>query len=179
MTGNSVGGTPPPIRPPPSHHSASRSVGLRGKVRDMRIKRWSYLAIAAVVALAVPAATAPAAGGGKGRTLRLVAIQQQQQFLDLGPGGPSLGDQLVFSDTVYRNGREVGTDGVVCSITQVVPPYTVTTYQCVATIRLHNGQIAVQGLNEVQGEGDPGPFRFAITGGTGAYSGASGEAVVR
>ena len=53
------------------------------------------------------------------------------------------------------------------------------TYQCVATIRLRNGQITVQGLNEFQGQGDPGPFRFAITGGTGAYSGASGEVVVR
>ena len=145
----------------------------------MRIKRWSYPAVVAVVALAVPAAAAPAAGGGKGKTLRLVAIQKQQQFIDLAPTGPSLGDQLVFSDTVYRDRREVGTDGVVCSITQVVPPYTVATYQCVATIRLRNGQITVQGLNEFQGQGDPGPFRLAITGGTGDYSGASGEEIVR
>jgi len=145
----------------------------------MRIKRWPYPAAAAVVALAVLAAAAPAARGGKGETLRLVAIQKQQQFIDLAPTGPSLGDQLVFSDTVYRNGREAGTDGAVCSITQVVPPYAVATYQCVATIRLRNGQITVQGLNEFQGEGDPGPFRFAITGGTGAYSGASGELIVR
>ncbi|MDA0166020.1 hypothetical protein OM076_37495 [Solirubrobacter ginsenosidimutans] len=145
----------------------------------MRIKRWSDPAVAAVVALAVLAAAAPAATGGKGKTLRLVAVQKQQQFIDLAPTGPSLGDQLVFSDTVYRNGREAGTDGAVCSITQIVPPYTVATYQCVATIRLRNGQITVQGLNEFQGQGDPGPFRFAITGGTGTYSGASGEVVVR
>jgi hypothetical protein len=145
----------------------------------MRIQLWSYPAVAAVVTLAVLAAGAPAAGGGKGKTLRLVAIQKQQQFIDLAPTGPSLGDQLVFSDTVYRNGREFGTDGVVCSITQVVPPYTVATYQCVATIRLRDGMITVQGLNEFQGQGDPGPFRLAITGGTGAYRGASGEEVVR
>jgi hypothetical protein len=145
----------------------------------MRIKRWSQPAVVAVVALAVLAAAAPAAGGGKGKTLRLVAIQKQQQFIDLAPTGPSLGDQLVFSDSVYRDRREVGTDGVVCSITQVVPPYTVATYQCVATIRLRTGMITVQGLNEFQGPGDPGPFRLAITGGTGAYSGASGEEVVR
>jgi len=145
----------------------------------MRIKRCSYPAAVAVVALAVLAAPAPAARGGKAKTLRLVAIQKQQQVIDLAPTGPSLGDQLVFSDTVYRNRREVGTDGVVCSITQIVPPYTVVTYQCVATIRLRDGQITVQGLNEFQGPSDPGPFRFAITGGTGAYSGASGEVVVR
>jgi hypothetical protein len=145
----------------------------------MLIKRLSYPAVVAVVALAALAAAAPAAGGGKGKTLRLVAIQKQQQFIDLAPTGPSLGDQLVFSDTLYRNRREAGTDGAVCSITQVVPPYTVATYQCLGTIRLRNGQITVQGLNEFQGPGDPGPFRFAITGGTGAYSGASGELVVR
>ena len=145
----------------------------------MRSKRWSYPVVATVVALAVSVPTAPAAGGGKGKTLRLTAKQKQQQFLDLGPQGPSLGDQLVFSDTVYRNGREFGSDGVVCSITQVVPPYTVATYQCVATIRLRDGQITVQGLNEFQGPGDPGPFRLAITGGTGAYGGASGSEVVR
>ena len=145
----------------------------------MRIKRCSNPAIVAVVALAVLAAPASAARGGKGKTLRLVAIQKQQQFIDLAPTGPSLGDQLVFSDTVYRDGREAGTDGVVCSITQIVPPYTVVTYQCVATIRLRDGQITVQGLNEFQGPGDPGPFRLGITGGTGAYSGASGEEIVR
>ena len=78
----------------------------------MRIQLWSYPAVAAVVTLAVLAAGAPAAGGGKGTTLRLGAIQKQQQFIDLAPTGPSLGDQLVFSDTVYRNGREFGTDGV-------------------------------------------------------------------
>jgi hypothetical protein len=147
----------------------------------MSIKHWSHPAVVAVLALAVLAAAAPAAGGGKGKgkTLRLTAVQKQQQFIDLAPTGPSLGDQLVFSDTVYRDRREVGTDGVVCSITQVVPPYTVATYQCVATIRLRDGQITVQGLNEFQGQGDPGPFKLAITGGTGAYRGASGEEVVR
>ncbi len=41
------------------------------------------------------------------------------------------------------------------------------------------GQITLQGLIEIQGEDDPGPFTVAITGGTGAYRGAGGTAVVR
>ena len=44
---------------------------------------------------------------------------------------------------------------------------------------LRRGQITLQGLIEVQGLDDPGPFVVAITGGTGAYRGASGEALVR
>ena len=39
--------------------------------------------------------------------------------------------------------------------------------------------LPLQGLIEVQGENDPGPFTVAITGGTGDYRGASGQAVVR
>jgi hypothetical protein len=143
-------------------------------------RRRFHMAVVPVVALGVlVGGSAPAATGKKAKTLRLVAIQSQQTFLDLGTPGASLGDQLVFSDTVYRHGREAGTDGVVCSITAVAPPYGASTYQCVGTIRLRDGQITAQGLNQFQGEGDPGPFRLAITGGTGAYSGASGELVDR
>jgi hypothetical protein len=145
----------------------------------MRTKRWCYTAVVAIVAVAVPAVGSAPAAAGQGKTLRLVAIQNQQEFLDLGAAGPSLGDQLVFSDTLYRRGHEVGTDGTVCSITAITPPYGAPTFECLATIRLRDGQITGQGLNEFQGEGDPGPFFITITGGTGAYRGASGEAVVR
>ena len=61
----------------------------------------------------------------------------------------------------------------------MTPPYEVTTYQCVATLSLRRGQITLQGLVEIQGEGDMGPFTVAITGGTGAYRGAGGEARIR
>ena len=52
-------------------------------------------------------------------------------------------------------------------------------FQCVATLKLRRGQITLQGLIEVQGEDDPGPFTVAITGGTGRYKAAGGKAVVR
>ena len=120
-----------------------------------------------------------AADGDRGKTLRLGAELLQEEFLDLGDTGPSLGDQLVFSETLFKGHRDVGQSGGVCSITHAVPPYDVLTLQCVVTLSLQRGQITLQGLIEVQGEDDPGPFRLAITGGTGQYRGAGGEATFR
>jgi hypothetical protein len=138
-------------------------------------------AVTAIVALALMAfGSAVAAADGRGsKTLRLLATENQSDFLDLGATGPSLGDELVFSETLSRNGRDVGTSGVVCTTTAVEPPYEVTTFHCVGTLSLRTGQITLQGLIEAQGEDDPGPFTVAITGGTGRYRGASGQAVVR
>ena len=137
----------------------------------------SVFAIAALGLLISGTAVATAHGHGK-RTLRLVAEQTQFEFLDLGTAGPSLGDELVFSETLFKNGREVGVSGVVCTATQVMAPYDVLTFHCVGTLSLRSGQITLQGLIEVQGEDDPGPFVVAITGGTGAYRGAGGQATV-
>jgi hypothetical protein len=134
-----------------------------------------------VLGLLVPGVGIANASGqrdGK-RDLKLVAQEIQSEFLDLGAAGPSLGDELVFSETLYRRGHEVGTGGVVCTITQAVAPYDVLTFHCVGTLSLERGQITLQGLIEVQGEDDPGPFTVAITGGTGAFRGAGGEAVIR
>jgi len=124
--------------------------------------------------------TAPAAAGTHGkRTLRLVGEQIQSEFLDFGAAGPSLGDELVFSESLSRHGREVGVSGVVCTITQTTPPYDVAWFHCVGTLSLRRGQITLQGLIQVQGENDPGPFKVAVTGGTGAYRSAGGVAVIR
>jgi hypothetical protein len=139
------------------------------------------VAVLAVVALGVVvpgSALADGKHGGK-KTLRLTATEIQSEFLDLGSPGPSLGDELVFSERLSKNGREVGESGVVCTVTHTVPPYDVLTFQCIGTLSLRKGQITLQGLIEVQGEDDPGPFVVAITGGTGKFRGASGEAVVR
>jgi hypothetical protein len=136
------------------------------------------LAIVVLGALVFGSAIAAAHGKHK-RALRVVAIQNQFQAVDVAPTGPSLGDELVFSETLRRHGHEAGVSGVVCTATEVTPPYEVTTYHCVATLSLRRGQITLQGLVEIQGTGDMGPFSVAITGGTGAYRGAGGEARIR
>jgi allene oxide cyclase-like protein len=147
----------------------------------VRTKCRLYSAVLAIVVVGVltSAPTAAAADGKGKRVLRIVATENQFQFLDLGTAGPSLGDELVFSERLTRRGRPVGVSGGVCTATQVEPPYDELTFHCVATLKLRRGQITLQGLIEVQGEDDPGPFTVAITGGTGRYSGAGGKAVIR
>jgi Dirigent-like protein len=138
------------------------------------------LAALAVLLIGAPAASAHDKGRGKDKqTLRLVAEENQFEFVDVGASGPSLGDYFVFNETLFKRGREVGTSGGVCTATEVTPPYDVLTFQCLVTLSLRSGQITLQGLIEIQGEDDMGPFRLAITGGTGKYRGAGGEATFR
>ena len=109
----------------------------------------------------------------------LVAEENQSEFVDVGTPGPSLGDARVFSETLFRRHREVGTSGGACTATEVTPPYDVLTFNCVVTLSLRKGQITLQGLIEIQGQDDPGPFELAITGGTRGYRDAGGEARFR
>jgi hypothetical protein len=147
----------------------------------VRIFSMPHSAVLAVVALGVLifGTGVAAAHGDRGKTLRLVAVDATEEFVDVGVPGPSLGDEIVFSETLLKDRRDVGRSGGVCTITRGVPPYDIVDLQCVVTLRVRGGQITLQGLNEVQGEDDPGPFRLAITGGTGKYRGASGEARFR
>lgn len=135
--------------------------------------------VIAVSAMLAFGSTVAAANGKHKNTLRLVATENQSDFLDLGAPGPSLGDELVISERLSQHGREVGESGIVCVVTEATPPYDVLTLHCVATLSLRRGQITLQGLIEVQGMGDSGPFTVAITGGTGAFFGAGGEARIR
>jgi len=144
----------------------------------VRSKRAVLAAGAAILALlAVGPASATADGKGK-RTLRVVATDIQEEFVDVGAPGPSMGDTLVFSEVLNVRGREAGTSGGVCTVTEAIPPYTTLTLQCVATLSLRSGQITLQGLIEVQTMEDFSSNTVAITGGTGKFVGAAGEARV-
>jgi hypothetical protein len=147
----------------------------------VRIKFGIRAVVLAIVAIGMLTfgSTAATASGKHRHTLRLLATENQSEFLDLGTPGPSLGDELIISETLSRRGNEVGQSGIVCTVTEVTPPYDVLTLHCVATLSLQRGQITLQGLIEVQGEDDSGPFTVAITGGTGAFFGAGGEARIR
>ena len=129
----------------------------------------------AVAALAVPA-TAMANGHRRDRSFRLVAKETEFQMLDLAPSG-SVGDQFVFADDLYRDGRWVGDDGGSCTITRF-QSYDEFDANCIDTLRLRGGQITLQGLVTFS-NGGLDRTTVAITGGTGAYRGASGEVVIR
>ena len=107
-----------------------------------------------------------------GRVIRLTAVGSEAEAVDLDPAGPSLGDLAAFTDTMMRGGRAVGHSGYVCTTTSV----DLGESHCVATIVLDGrGTIVGQGLVP---DAD-GPFRVAVTGGTGSFDATGGELLVR
>jgi len=102
---------------------------------------------------------------------RLVVIDHSttDTVIDLGEEGDSIGDLLAFGNAVYDEGNEteVGTNQGSC--VRTVPGEA---WECMFSIILDEGQLTVAGPLS-----DAGPSELAITGGTGAYAGASGEGV--
>jgi hypothetical protein len=135
-------------------------------------KRWGVLgaAVALVVLLIGLVGPISSASGDNGRrhSFRLEALSTEQNFLDLGAAGISLGDQIVFTTKLLRGNTEVGHQGGVCTVTSVQRNEA----QCVATYSLPGGQITGQALIVL---GDPTPYAVAITGGSGRYGGVEGE----
>jgi hypothetical protein len=139
-------------------------------------KRLGLLGTAiALVALAV-GAVSPAWGSsghdGKRMTFRVDAVTTEQQVLDLGAAGTSLGDQIVFTGRLLQGDTEVGHQGGVCTVTSVERNEA----QCVATYSLRGGQVTGQALVRL---GDPAPYAVPVTGGSGKYQGAEGEVRVQ
>lgn len=89
-------------------------------------------------------------------------------MVDLGAEGPSLGDQIVFTNELTRGGREVGHEGALCTTVSLERQEA----QCVATFELRGGQITVHGLVAL---GSMEPYALPITGGSGTYQDAAGE----
>jgi hypothetical protein len=153
----------------------------------MRFKR--VAAMAATTTLAVGGVTfASAYAGGSSndsgsQDVRWQAVTvQSNDNIDLGASGFSLGDEQVFSDDLYAEGERTasGTDGGVCTVVRIDRSAKTPsgTAQCVVTLSLPDGQITVQGLVTFSGDQLPAAFDLAITGGTGAYSDASGTVTV-
>jgi hypothetical protein len=152
---------------------------LLHEVQSVRSKVRLFGAATAIAAwAALSLGPAVAAADARDKRLKLGLTRVQQEWLDLGASGSSLGDEFVFIETLHRKGRDVGTSGGACMVVGAKPPYELMTYQCVATLRLPEGQIGLQGLLDATGPDDPQPFTLAITGGTGAYRRASGDAIL-
>jgi hypothetical protein len=142
------------------------------------VRRLAVLGVAvALVGLAL-GVVSPALGASgdddNGRTFRVVAITTEEEFLDLGAEGFSVGDEGVFAEKLLKGGEEVGHSGGVCTVTSIERGEA----QCVATAWFGGGQITVQGLIGI-GAGGPESFVLPITGGSGKYEGAEGEVHVR
>jgi hypothetical protein len=84
---------------------------------------------------------------------------------DLSPG-----DRILLSDRLLQNGKEIGHDAGVCTVTDAAAGGEAL---CAVTWALPEGTISAQFLNA------PPPEKiFAVVGGTGQYQGARGYGVL-
>jgi hypothetical protein len=139
--------------------------------------------MALVVAAVSPALGSPSQGsasassghGDKQQTIRVIAVFTEfDANIDLGAPGFSLGDEVMFSGNLLRDGEQVGRVGVVCTFVSTANAARVEA-QCPTTSILPGGQITTQGtiLNRSLN------FTLPITGGSGQYQGAEGQLVSR
>jgi hypothetical protein len=150
-------------------------------------KRLFFLgAVIAVTALVV-GAVSPALGASRqgaastsGRadeqqTIRVIAVFTEfDPNIDLGAPGFSLGDEVVFSGNLLRDGKQVGRVGVVCTFVSTANADRVEA-QCPTTSILPGGQITTQGTIVNRSLN----FTLPITGGSGKFQGAGGQVVSR
>ena len=155
---------------PTGHHGAAR---LRYLAAAVIACAGLVTATAATAAAAgpgshpVPRATAGGtpAGAAPGRTIHLVAHKKQRKFFN--PGG--FGDQEVFRG-ILDNAAGTARVGIFAgTLTSVSPGDSLNL--ATVDLQLPGGQITVQGFLS----GAQSPIVHAITGGTGAYTGAGGE----
>jgi hypothetical protein len=127
---------------------------------------------------ATSTAMATSSEGWNSPVIKLTTETINFAVIDVGAPGPALGqgDQIISDDKVFKNGKEIGTDGVVCTVVNSTPD--ALTCQWVMTLSLPDGQLALQGI----ADGPTGPpteplqYTLAVTGGTGKYRGVGGSA---
>jgi hypothetical protein len=113
--------------------------------------------------------------GDNQQTIRVLAVFTEfDANIDVGAPGFSLGDEVVFSGNLLRDGKSVGRVGVVCSFVSTANADRVEA-QCPTTAILPGGQITTQGTIVNRSLN----FTLPITGGSGRYQGAGGQVVSR
>jgi hypothetical protein len=152
------------------------------------LKKLGFSAVLTLILIAAFGALAPTSSAGQTavansgtRRLEFRSHGVQEDFIDVGAKGDSPGDYSVFYDELLKQGKKVGTDGGTCTIVHIASSggaTTAVTVQCLVTASLRAGQLTIQGLTTFPATGTPKPFTLAVTGGTGAYKGAGGEATV-
>ena len=130
------------------------------------------LVILVVGALSIQAALAIT----EARTFTVVAPDAEQKQIDLGRRGPSLGDLFVFSGPLQnRSGAQVGRIDGQCTTTSAPGPSAEQRQLCIVNTTFENrngAEIDTQGVGRVEAE----DVVLAVTGGTGFYRNARGQA---
>jgi hypothetical protein len=149
-----------------------------------RIVSVTALALALLGGSFITASTATTTGSsddGRTTAIHFIARTVDSAQLDLGTPGLSLGDQAVFTDELFQDGRRLGEGHGVCTITRITgtAPSRTLTNECLITGMLPRGQITIQGAFTFPEGGIAAPHKLAVTGGTDAYRTARGEVRVR
>ena len=146
----------------------------------MRTTTFSRRSRRVLTGVAVLAATAGTTGAGlagastsSSHTLHLRAHQVSETVLALGHGPSQVGDEFIDHWAVTRQGHRAGTLETVCQVTWSSGESA--TIQCVGTLRLRHGELAVQGVGTATNSPTGNDFVFPVTGGSGAYRHARGE----
>jgi hypothetical protein len=156
--------------------------GTMGKAKRLGILGAVIAVMALVVGAVSPAlgssnqgAVSTSSGHADTQTIRVLAVFREfDASIDVGAPGFSLGDEVVFSGDLLRNGEQVGRVGVVCTFVSTANPNRVEA-QCPTTSILPGGQITTQGTIVNRSLN----FTLPITGGSGRYQGAGGQVVSR
>lgn len=139
------------------------------------------IVVAALVAAGiVGVVSARPAQGDPGQTLRFVAappLTGDQKQIDVPPQGLSLGDESIGALSLRHNGQLFGRALVDCTINDK----TYQGQQCTLDLVLRDGLITAKtaGLDRLLPHQTASPNDvFAVTGGTGAYTGANGVVTI-
>jgi hypothetical protein len=155
----------------------------REEAGPMSITSSCFLRRTAPAALGVVVAStlaASAAGGQSGRTLvftgRSAHDPREYKQIDVRPRGQSIGDRFLVSGSLRAGGRIAGRGHVTCTVID----RRYHGQDCAFVLVLRDGTITAAGggVNRLLPGQSPSPphaaDEFAVTGGTGAYRGASG-----
>ena len=140
------------------------------------IKIRALPATLAAGAIAALAAVLPAHGqdSAQTRTLTFTSAEKHgdERAIDTRPKGPSVGDRWLLASTLRQAGKPAGRLEADC----VGIDKTYDVLQCTVVVILRDGRLTLHGASvskPIPGVGGTGE-EYAITGGTGAYQGATG-----
>ncbi len=123
-----------------------------------------------VGALAIGPSIASASSLAPSTTLKLTGQATGFQLIEEGKQGFSLGDRIMLGGVLLQGGKQVGHFGIQDVAVNTQPKQI----EEVATFILGGGQLTFQDMRRTIAT----DFTVAVTGGTGAYEGARGEADV-
>ena len=133
-------------------------------------------AIATAAALVFGGVSFAGASGTTDRTLTAIATHVHFTTADVGATGDSPGDELVFTaKETDLDGNAVGRLDGYCVFTRTPSGHEVFE-ECLLAHVLTDGQITLQGSFDQSSSDNQ---EFAVTGGTGAYEEAQGQAILR